>query len=68
MKLTTTAGTLQAGDKIGKRTVRYSTMHDLGHCYLVYFQGTKVPARYGRNEPITVDTGGRDEHLTKENP
>jgi hypothetical protein len=55
MKLTTTAGTLEKGDKIGKQTVRYSTLHDLGHCWLVYLEGIEVPRRYGRNEPITVE-------------
>lgn len=55
MILTTTALTLKKGDKIGKQTVRYSTLHDLGHCYLVYLEGIEEPRRYGRNEPISVE-------------
>lgn len=55
MKITTTAGTLKSGDKVGKRVVQYSTMHELGHCYLVYFEDVTTPSRYGRNEPITVE-------------
>lgn len=55
MKITTTAGTLQKGDKVGRRVVRYSTLHDLGHRYLVYFEGQEQPERYGRNEPLTVE-------------
>ena len=55
MKITTTAGTLKAGDKVGRRVVQYSTMHELGHCYLVYFEDVPTPSRYGRNETITVE-------------
>lgn len=56
-KFTTTAGSLQKGDRIGKAVVRYSTMHDLGHCFLVYVEGSETPRRYGRNEPLTVTRG-----------
>ena len=54
-KITTTAGTLNKGDKIGRRVVRYSTFreHNLGHH--VFFEGEEEPTPYGRNEPITVE-------------
>ena len=58
MKITTTAGTLKAGDKMGRRVVQYSTMHELGHCDRVYFEDDITPSRYGRNEPITVELAG----------
>lgn len=63
MKITTTAGTLKKGDKIGKRVVRYSTFREYNLGYHVYFEGQEHPEPYGRNEPITVElasssTGG----------
>jgi hypothetical protein len=55
MKVTTTAGTLNKGDKIGKRVVRYSTFREYNMGYHVFFEDTETPTPYGRNEPITVE-------------
>ena len=55
MKITTTAQTLKKCDKVGRRVVRYSTPHELGHCHMVYFEDSEIAERYGRNEPITVE-------------
>jgi len=57
MKITTTAGTLKAGDRIGRRgtKVRYVTLSDSGAAYLVFVEGCETPWRYGRNETITVE-------------
>ena len=54
-KITTTAGTLESGDKIGRRVVRYSTFREHGLGYHVYFEGSDTPEAYARNEPITVE-------------
>jgi hypothetical protein len=56
-KITTTAGSLQSGDRIGRpdrAPVRYSTLSDTGAAWLVYVEGENHPRRYGRNEPLTV--------------
>jgi len=55
MKITTTAGTLNKGDKVGNRVVRYSTFRDYGMGYHVYFEGSDTPEPFSRNEPITVE-------------
>ena len=55
MKITTTAGTLQRGDKVGRRVVRYSAFRDYNLGYHVYFEGSETPEPYGRDEPVTVE-------------
>jgi hypothetical protein len=55
MKITTTAGTLKNGDKVGKRVVRYTTFREYNLGHHVYFEGSDTPEPYGRNEPITVE-------------
>ena len=60
MRITTTAGTLKNGDKIGKRTVRYSTFREYNMGYHVYFMDSETPDPYGRNEPITVELASDD--------
>lgn len=54
IKTTCTAESLRKGDKIGNRVVRYATLSDTGAAFLVYFEDSETPERYGRNEPITV--------------
>ncbi len=54
-KITTTAGTLNSGDKIGNRVVCYSTARDYGMGYHVYFRDSGTPTPYGKDEPITVE-------------
>ena len=56
-KITTTAGNLDSGDRIGRpdgARVRYSTLSDTGAAFLVYVHGETHPRRYGRQEPLTV--------------
>lgn len=55
MKITTTAGTLKKGDKIGNRVVRWSEFRQFNLGYHVHFEDCEVPMPYGRNEPITVE-------------
>lgn len=55
MKITTTAGTLKKGDKVGSRVVRYSTFREFNLGYYVYFDDSEIPETYGRNEPLTVE-------------
>lgn len=55
MKITTTAGTLKKGDKVGNRVVRYSTFREYNLGYHVYFEDDDIGHPYGRNEPITVE-------------
>lgn len=55
MKITTNAGTLKKGDKIGRRVVRYSTFREYNLGYHVFFEDSEIPEPYGRNEPITVE-------------
>ena len=44
-KLTATAGSLRKGDRIGRATVRYSTLSDAGVAYLVYIEGVVMHRR-----------------------
>ena len=55
MKITTTAGTLKKGDKIGKRVVHRTEFREFNLGYHVFFEGCEAPMPYGRNEPITVE-------------